>query len=72
MFVREFGDTALVMRGPERQVLAYLLGFLTPAGVGYIHVVGVSAEGLNIAGLDWDGSSMRRLRPSYATGERSR
>jgi ribosomal protein S18 acetylase RimI-like enzyme len=44
MFIREFGDTALVMRGSERQVVAYLLGFLAPAGVGYVHVLGVHAE----------------------------
>jgi predicted GNAT superfamily acetyltransferase len=36
---RQFGDTALVIRGGEGGVLAYLLGFLTPARVGYVHVV---------------------------------
>jgi ribosomal protein S18 acetylase RimI-like enzyme len=41
MFVREFGDTALVTRAPDGTVLAYLFGFLTPSAVAYIHVVGV-------------------------------
>jgi ribosomal protein S18 acetylase RimI-like enzyme len=41
MFVHEFGDTAFVIRAPDGQVVAYLLGFLTPARVGYVHLVGV-------------------------------
>jgi L-amino acid N-acyltransferase YncA len=41
MFVREFGDTALVIRDGSGLVLAYLFGFLSPSRVGYIHVIGV-------------------------------
>jgi GNAT superfamily N-acetyltransferase len=40
MFVHEFGDTALVVRDGG-EVVAYLLGFVAPAGVGYVHLVGV-------------------------------
>jgi ribosomal protein S18 acetylase RimI-like enzyme len=42
MFVHEFGDTALVIRGPDEAVVAYLLGFVAPAtAVGYVHLIGV-------------------------------
>jgi GNAT superfamily N-acetyltransferase len=42
MFLHEFGDTALVMRAPDDEVVAYLLGFVAPAtAVGYVHLVGV-------------------------------
>jgi ribosomal protein S18 acetylase RimI-like enzyme len=41
LYIHEFGDTALSHRAPDGTVLAYLLGFLTPARAGYIHVVGV-------------------------------
>src|SRR5450759_5362740 len=41
LYIHEFGDTALVIRDDEGRVLAYLLGFLTPADIAYIHVVGV-------------------------------
>jgi GNAT superfamily N-acetyltransferase len=44
LYVHEFGDTALVIRGEQGRVLAYLLGFLTPAGVGYVHVVAVRLD----------------------------
>jgi GNAT superfamily N-acetyltransferase len=40
MFLHEFGDTALVVRDGDR-VAAYLLGFVAPGGVGYVHAVGV-------------------------------
>ena len=41
LYLHEFGDTALAVRGDDATVLAYLLGFPTPAGVGYIHAVAV-------------------------------
>jgi ribosomal protein S18 acetylase RimI-like enzyme len=41
LFVHEFGDTALVLHDDRGHPIAYLLGFVTPTGVGYIHVVGV-------------------------------
>jgi ribosomal protein S18 acetylase RimI-like enzyme len=46
MFILEFGDTAFVARrrnsGQESgEVVAYLLGFLAPAGYGYIHLIAV-------------------------------
>jgi ribosomal protein S18 acetylase RimI-like enzyme len=41
LYVHEFGDTALVWRARDGAVLAYLLGFITPADVGYVHVVAV-------------------------------
>jgi GNAT superfamily N-acetyltransferase len=44
LYVHEFGDTALVIRDREGRVLGYLLGFVTPAGVGYVHVVGVRRD----------------------------
>jgi GNAT superfamily N-acetyltransferase len=40
MFVHEFGDTALAVRDGG-EVVAYLLGFVAPAAVGYVHLVGV-------------------------------
>ncbi|HEX7609030.1 MAG TPA: GNAT family N-acetyltransferase [Solirubrobacteraceae bacterium] len=41
LFVHELGDTSLVIRDADGTVLAYLLGFVSPASVGYIHVVAV-------------------------------
>jgi len=41
LFVHELGDTSLVIRDGQGAVLAYLLGFVSPARVGYIHVVAV-------------------------------
>jgi ribosomal protein S18 acetylase RimI-like enzyme len=41
LYVHELGETALVIRGSRDEVLAYLLGFLTPARVGYVHLVAV-------------------------------
>jgi ribosomal protein S18 acetylase RimI-like enzyme len=41
MFVVEFGDTALAARGPDGQVLGYLLGFVAPTRDAYIHLVAV-------------------------------
>jgi ribosomal protein S18 acetylase RimI-like enzyme len=40
MFFCEFGDTALVARQAS-QIVGYLLGFVGPAGDGYIHLVAV-------------------------------
>jgi len=44
LYIHEFGDTARVIRDRDGGVRAYLLGFVTPAGVGYIHVVAVRAD----------------------------
>jgi GNAT superfamily N-acetyltransferase len=44
LYVHELGDTALVIRGGEGRVIAYLLGLLTPAGVAYIHLVAVRVD----------------------------
>jgi GNAT superfamily N-acetyltransferase len=41
MLVREFGDTAFVVRDSEGKVIAYLFGLVTPARVGYVHLVAV-------------------------------
>jgi ribosomal protein S18 acetylase RimI-like enzyme len=51
MFVLEFGDTALAARRADGQLLAYLLGFVTPARDAYVHLVAVrdDARGLGLA-----------------------
>ena len=51
MFVCEFGDTAFVARTAGGQIAGYLLGFVTPAGDGYIHFVAVrdDARGRGLA-----------------------
>jgi L-amino acid N-acyltransferase YncA len=36
--VREFGETCLVARG-EDELLGYVIGFVTPAGTGYVHLI---------------------------------
>jgi ribosomal-protein-serine acetyltransferase len=41
MLIHQFGRTALVTRGAGGEVIAYLFGFVTAEGVGYIHLVGV-------------------------------
>jgi ribosomal protein S18 acetylase RimI-like enzyme len=42
MFFLEFGDTAFVARTTaDNEIAGYLLGFVAPAGVGYIHFVAV-------------------------------
>lgn len=41
LFVHELGDTALVFHDDRGHPIAYLLGLVTPARVGYVHVVGV-------------------------------
>jgi GNAT superfamily N-acetyltransferase len=41
MLVREFGDTAFVVRDSEGKAIAYLFGLVTPAHVGYVHLVAV-------------------------------
>jgi GNAT superfamily N-acetyltransferase len=56
LLVRDFGETALVIRGEAGDdrgaggVIAYLFGLLTPAGVGYVHLVAVR-EGHRRGGL---------------------
>ncbi len=59
MFVAEFGDTALAAREAGGQIVGYLLGFVTPGGDGYVHLVAVrdDARGLGLA---------RRLYGSFA------
>jgi GNAT superfamily N-acetyltransferase len=44
LYVHELGDTALVFHDDRGHPIAYLLGFVTPAGVGYVHVVGVRED----------------------------
>ncbi len=44
LYVHEFGDTALVFHDDRGHPIAYLLGFVTPAHVGYVHVVGVRED----------------------------
>jgi len=41
MFFLEFRDTAFVARSGSGEIAGYLLGFVAPAGDGYIHVVAV-------------------------------
>lgn len=42
MFFLEFGDTAFVARDRDSgEIAGYLLGFVAPAGEGYIHFVAV-------------------------------
>jgi GNAT superfamily N-acetyltransferase len=42
MFLHEFGETGLAIRGSEGEVVGYLLGFVTPSpATGYAHLVGV-------------------------------
>jgi ribosomal protein S18 acetylase RimI-like enzyme len=50
MLVKEFGEMALVVRDTDGRVIAYLLGVLTLARAGYIHVVAVR-EGHREQGL---------------------
>jgi len=42
LYVHEFAETS-VLAERERRILGYLLGFVAPAGYGYIHAVGVRA-----------------------------
>jgi ribosomal protein S18 acetylase RimI-like enzyme len=43
LYVHEFGETSvLAERGGE--ILAYLLGFVSPSGAGYVHAVAVRAS----------------------------
>jgi ribosomal protein S18 acetylase RimI-like enzyme len=41
LYFHEFGDTAFVARGEDGAVDGYLLGFLGPKLVGYVHAVAV-------------------------------
>ena len=41
MLIHQFGRTALVARDADGDVVAYLFGFVTTEGIGYIHLVGV-------------------------------
>ncbi len=44
LYVHEFGETALVIHDAHGHASAYLLGFVSPAQVGYIHVVAVRRD----------------------------
>lgn len=50
LLIHEFGELAFVTCEDGRRVVAYLFGLLTPARVGYIHLVAVR-EGHRRAGL---------------------
>lgn len=50
MLIHQFGRTALVIRGQDGQVIAYLFGLVTAEGVGYVHLVSVR-EGHRRMGL---------------------
>ncbi|MDB4932917.1 MAG: acetyltransferase, family [Myxococcaceae bacterium] len=43
LFVYELGDDALVVEDGDR-IVGFLLGFVTAAGIGYIHLVGIDNE----------------------------
>ena len=44
LLVHDFGEGALLIRGEQGRVDAYLFGMLTPSGVGYIHLIGVRSK----------------------------
>lgn len=44
LYVHEFGETALVIHDADGHPIAYLLGFVNPAHVGYIHLVAVHED----------------------------
>jgi GNAT superfamily N-acetyltransferase len=44
LYVHELGETALVIHDDHGHPIAYLLGFVTPARVGYIHIVAVRED----------------------------
>jgi ribosomal protein S18 acetylase RimI-like enzyme len=44
VFVHEFGDTCLAARGADGRITGYLIGFITPRRIGYIHAVAVRAS----------------------------
>ncbi|HEX4563997.1 MAG TPA: GNAT family N-acetyltransferase [Solirubrobacteraceae bacterium] len=65
LYVHEFGDTSLLAER-DREIVAYLLGFVSPAArAGYVHVVAVrrSARGRGLA---------RRLYERFAELARAR
>lgn len=41
LLIHEFGETALVIRSEDGEVLAYLFALLTPRQIGYAHLVAV-------------------------------
>ncbi len=43
LYVHEFGETS-VLAEQDGRILGYLLGFVSQAGLGYIHVVGVRRD----------------------------
>jgi predicted GNAT superfamily acetyltransferase len=44
LYAHEFGETSVLFRDDDGAVMAYLLGFVTPQHVGYIHVVAVRED----------------------------
>jgi ribosomal protein S18 acetylase RimI-like enzyme len=44
VFIQEFGDTCLVARDPGARIAGYLIGFVAPHRLGYIHAVAVHDE----------------------------
>jgi L-amino acid N-acyltransferase YncA len=69
LYVHEFGDTALVLDDGEGRVLAYLLGFVTPARMGYVHVAAVRSgeRGMGLARALYDAfESLARERGAVA------
>ncbi|MFD6416882.1 GNAT family N-acetyltransferase [Streptomyces sp. NPDC060194] len=60
--VHEFPETCLVARAPDG-IRGYLLGFVTPAGTGYVHLVAVRDDARS-TGLG------RRLHAAFAEAAR--
>jgi len=52
--VQEFGETCLVARG-EEGILGYVIGFVTPTGTGYVHIVAIrdDARGTGLGRRLW-------------------
>jgi ribosomal protein S18 acetylase RimI-like enzyme len=64
LFFHELGDDALVVED-EGRIVGFLLGFVTAAGTGYIHLVGID-NGYRRRGVG------RRLYESFSARARSR
>ena len=44
LYVHEFGETSVLAEDEDGRVLGYLLGFVNPQRVGYIHAVAVRTD----------------------------
>ena len=53
LYVHEFGETS-VLAERDGEIVAYLLGFISQSGAGYIHAVAVRRSA---RGSGWDGDS---------------